>query len=1238
MRSPQMLKRLAVRVAAVLAGLAVAPSAGRAQQEIESTFSKEAVALRPGGATPVHGQVTVGQRIDYVLTAQAQGPGGVPASGIVDVLSPSQSYVPGSLIMPPGWTAHPNPPYLKPPNQTTYRAPAAASMLSFQLPVGGSSASTTPSPGGDGMYPIPAAGKIYGIFHHQTRKTNGAKIDCWDAVTLARCPLFPRAISAADDLSTLWNFNGGVVQDRFIYYPAVQDTSTGIFAGLACWDAATDTPCAFQRVGTPAAVMANASYHLASVEMAGALVVPGTAKVLIAVRNILYCYDKTAGPTSTATCAGWSAGGVQTATAHTSTSLLHLMDLTFELGANPQHVYVHVGGGGNRVQCVTVAGALCPGWTSPKTAYDGVPPATLSAREGFDLHAIPTDAGAHWAVCLYTTWGRVLTVSQTDVRTACWLPSGAVVDIAWLKNAAYSPQQPSVGATHKLAFTSMQLGSGAGANRLIFARWYNSPLCVEVKPGGNPSLCQPIGAWGATLPAAPKDYGFAPDPLAPNRCVLALGDTGIIHRFDGRTGLRGCPVTYQTTGDPMDFFCQNKPTQLAWSQIVIRGRPAQPLPIQLTGGTIVVRNTTTGAVLQSIAVTGANSYSIASIPYAANPTLTVEFTPVYSGTGTAPPYALEVQFTANESPQICYQARVDSCGPIHNTATFGPTSPAAPDSVRPSPWMRSAAVDLGRALSAPCHPCGGTDGDTLDLGIRKRALFPPWMVGGLGEFEIRVDVQQGALNPFTAPSPTFVDQIPAGLTFHSWSGTDWNCVPAGAQVACTYTGPPVPAGQALPPVLLTVNVVGPEGVVVNCAVLSPDGNPENNRGCAEVPIRPCPTDLAILKDVLRAPWTVGGTGVFQIRTGVMEGTYDPAAMAGPTFLDVLPAGVTFQSYASQGPWSCTASGQQVSCKYNGTPVPAPGVLPPVQITVNVVGPPGAVVNCAQLSVDLDPANNRGCAEVALLRGDSTTADTVDLQIRKRAAHVPWTVGGIGVFRFDIDVVQGVFAPATSPGPTFTDLLPAGVTFQSWTPQSSWQCTAVGQQVSCRYTGLAVQAGQALPSVQITVAVVGPPHDIANCAQLRPDRNPGNNRSCVELAVLPGQPIEADLMIRKAAFNAPWTVGGTGTFQIRTAVMQGTFVPSASPGPTFTDVLPAGLTFQSWSPQTTWNCSASGQLVSCRYVGGPVSATATGPTLLPPVNIVVGVAGPAVILTNCAELLADRNLANNRSCIQVAAQR
>ncbi|HET7459646.1 MAG TPA: hypothetical protein VFJ82_00305, partial [Longimicrobium sp.] len=626
-------------------------------------------------------------------------------------------------------------------------------------------------------------------------------------------------------------------------------------------------------------------------------------------------------------------------------------------------VYVSMGTGGpnDGVQCVRLAPspALCGGgWTaSPKQAVDvGFTPSGY-AQKGHDLHPLPDGFGGHAAVCLYTADGRVLKLSANNPAPACWDPGG---------NAATLPVMqgfPLCTQTQCVAFTSMNLGSAAGANRVIFARWNNSPLCLEMPTG---ALCS---SWGVGLPTGKRDYGFAPDPLAPNRCVLALGDADEIYRFDGLTGRPGCPVTYQTTGDPMDFFCKKKPAQLAWSRIVIRGRPTSPA---LTGGTIVVRNTASQAVLLTIPVTASDVYSIASIPYATNHTLTVEYTPTYStANALVTPYALEVQFTASEAPQICYQARVDRCGEIFNRATYGPLGSPAPSSgftgpvVLPSPWTASASVGLGDALAeSPCDSCPARR-DSLDLSIRKTAFYPPWTVGTMGEYQIVTTVEQGTLDPSTAPAPTFTDNLPAGLTFHSFTGApDWTCVAAGQQVACTYHGPLVPAGHPLPPVTISVNVVGPQagGTVVNCAVLGPDANLANNRSCVEATIRPClgEYDLGIRKEAVGGPWKAGTNQSFRIQVTVTQGTFVPGAAPGPTFVDVLPPGVTFVTATGTG-WNCSTVGSQVSCTYQGTlPVVATTVLPPVTIVVHLSTHAAPITNCALLRDDRDLANNRAC--------------------------------------------------------------------------------------------------------------------------------------------------------------------------------------------------------------------------------------------------------------------------------------
>jgi hypothetical protein len=252
---------------------------------------------------------------------------------------------------------------------------------------------------------------------------------------------------------------------------------------------------------------------------------------------------------------------------------------------------------------------------------------------------------------------------------------------------------------------------------------------------------------------------------------------------------------------------------------------------------------------------------------------------------------------------------------------------------------------------------------------------------------------------------------------------------------------------------------------------------------------------------------VGGTGVFQIRTRVVDGTLDPATADAPTFVDVLPPGLTFVSAGPSPPWSCVASGQQVACTYLGPPVQEGNALPPVNITVQVAGPPRTVRNCAVLGSDFDLGNNRGCDGVPI-RGDSIPRDTVDLAIRKRALEEPFTVGGPGAFRIETEVLQGTLNPTAVPGPTFVDVLPPGLTFNS-VSHPDWTCTAVGAQVSCTYHGVAVTAVNPLPPLTMVVNVVGPADSVRNCAVLARDAVSGNNEGCDDVVLVPGDTVRPD---------------------------------------------------------------------------------------------------------------------------------
>jgi hypothetical protein len=157
----------------------------------------------------------------------------------------------------------------------------------------------------------------------------------------------------------------------------------------------------------------------------------------------------------------------------------------------------------------------------------------------------------------------------------------------------------------------------------------------------------------------------------------------------------------EQTFDINSFFCAKKPTKATWNSIVFLNPPPAS---QLTGGTINV--TIGGTALPAIQyMPGTNTYLLngsAGIPaLGANNQATVLFTPQYSSIQPTVGFQLQLTFTADVDPQICYQATVTACGPVSNQATMagsivGPAGPV--------PVKATAGVNLGNATGPMCDP------------------------------------------------------------------------------------------------------------------------------------------------------------------------------------------------------------------------------------------------------------------------------------------------------------------------------------------------------------------------------------------------------------------------------------------------------------------------------------------------------------------------------------------------------
>ena len=102
------------------------------------------------------------------------------------------------------------------------------------------------------------------------------------------------------------------------------------------------------------------------------------------------------------------------------------------------------------------------------------------------------------------------------------------------------------------------------------------------------------------------------------------------------------------------------------------------------------------------------------------------------------------------------------------------------------------------------------------------------------------------------------------------------------------------------------------------------------------------------------------------------------------------------------------------------------------------------------------------------------------------------VGGTGTYTLDVQNLPTATGPTYGPV-TIKDTLPSGFNFVSATG-TDWNCSAVGQEVTCVYTGSAISPGESLPTVTLNVNVTVPQGTYINPAEVstEADSNLTNN--------------------------------------------------------------------------------------------------------------------------------------------------
>jgi uncharacterized repeat protein (TIGR01451 family) len=466
-----------------------------------------------------------------------------------------------------------------------------------------------------------------------------------------------------------------------------------------------------------------------------------------------------------------------------------------------------------------------------------------------------------------------------------------------------------------------------------------------------------------------------------------------------------------------------------------------------------------------------------------------------------------------------------------------------------TPGDANAGNNTGTAITPVVVPA------THDLAIAKSATST-FTVGSSATYSLVV-TNVGTVG--TTGATTVTDTLPAGLTFSSGTGTGWSCGASGAVVTCT--NPATIAAGASSSVTLTVTVgaLASPSVTNRAHVATPgDANPANDTGTAVTPVVvPGAPNLALAKSH-SGNFAVGQPGTYTLAvtntgTGSTTGTI--------TVTDTLPTGLSYVSGTGSG-WSCSASGQIVTCTNAGPLAVSASTTIALSVNVGTVALP-SVTNRATVGTpgDTDPSNDVG--------SDPTTVVSIpDLAIVKTATS-SFTVGSNATYQF---TVTNVSAGPTTGAITVTDVLPAGITYLSFTG-AGWSCGAAAQTVTC--TNPAILAASASSTVSIAVAVSAPASpSVTNTATVSTpgDVNGANDSSTITTPVASST---LDVSIAKALVGT--LVAGQNATYALTVLNNST--QSTTGTTTVTDVLPPGLTFVSATGSGA-SCGAAGQAVTC----------------------------------------------------------
>lgn len=535
------------------------------------------------------------------------------------------------------------------------------------------------------------------------------------------------------------------------------------------------------------------------------------------------------------------------------------------------------------------------------------------------------------------------------------------------------------------------------------------------------------------------------------------------------------------------------------------------------------------------------------------------------------------------------------------TGALANTSTVTSSTADPGPGANTATTSTATAPRA-------------DVGIVKSAGSPNPVTAGQ---DVNWTLTATNAGPSNASAATVSDTVPSSVTAVSATTTaaGWTCSVSGQTVTCT--NPSMPPGATA-----TINVKGrvssaQASSISNTATISTtatDPVSTNNSSTSSTNVVSSADLLSVKTLSTTSPATPGGTVGWLVRVT----NTGPSDANSVSMTDTVPAAVTGLAVNAPAGWTCSLSGQTVTCTRASM---AAGTSADITIT-GTLDPAftGNLTNQASASTttpDLTTANNTSTAT-------TPTSPSTNLSVAKSRRS-----GGTPGQPVEWNVVVTNNGPSVATSVSMNDTLPDSVSAVTASGPSGWNCSVSQQNVSCLGATLA-------PNTSVTLVVggvvnqfaTGSVDNTATVSAATADPVPANNTASSSIPLTPT--VDVSVVKAKTDPTASATAGSPVSWTLTVANAG----PSGATGLTVTDAVPATVgSVSATVAGTGWSCTVSGQTVTCPGAslpsGGSVVITVSGRLAA---DATGNLAHTATVSSGTG--ITDSNTANNTSTVTV----